>query len=204
MIHALPGMGADHRMFPEPWAQLPDFVAHDWPRYNGETTLSDVARSLCDKYAIQDEDSLIGASLGGMVACEITKIRKIKTLYLIGSATNKEEVNSILIALRSLAEITPFDWLKLSAGKIPSDLAQMFSEVDAAFLRAMCRAIFSWDGLTSSHVRRFRIHGRHDLVIPLPHSVDLILGGGHLISMTHAKDCVAFICSTKTQHRVTA
>ena len=31
MIHALPGMGADHRMYPEPWSSLPEFAAHDWP-----------------------------------------------------------------------------------------------------------------------------------------------------------------------------
>jgi len=26
MIHALPGMGADHRMYPAPWTRIPEFV----------------------------------------------------------------------------------------------------------------------------------------------------------------------------------
>jgi len=29
MIHALPGMGADHRMYPAPWPDLFGFIAHD-------------------------------------------------------------------------------------------------------------------------------------------------------------------------------
>jgi hypothetical protein len=50
MIHAIPGMGADHRMFPAAWDALPEFVAHDWPRHRGERTLAEVASSLCREY----------------------------------------------------------------------------------------------------------------------------------------------------------
>jgi hypothetical protein len=38
-----------------------------------------------------------------------------------------------------------------------------------------------------------RIHGRNDLVILPPKRADLLLNGGHLIAMTHAKECVAFL-----------
>jgi hypothetical protein len=48
MIHALPGMGANHKMFPDPWPSIPEFVSHDWVRHSGEKTLSDVAHSMCD------------------------------------------------------------------------------------------------------------------------------------------------------------
>ena len=186
-------MGADRRMFPPPWASLPDFTAHDWPRYSGEQSLAAMAESVCRNCGIHDGDSLIGASLGGMVACEITSTRKIKALYLVGSATRKEEVNSLLAILHPLAQVAPFDWLRLSAGKIPSELAQMFAETDAAFMRAMCVAIFDWQGLKASAVKVHRIHGKHDLVIPSPAKVDLLLDGGHLISITHARECVEFI-----------
>jgi hypothetical protein len=78
MIHALPGMGADHRMFPAPWGNLPDFTAHDWPKHSGELTLGAVARKVCDACSTRDGDILVGASLGGMIACEIAKIRKLE------------------------------------------------------------------------------------------------------------------------------
>src|SRR5215471_13414304 len=99
MIHALPGMGSDRRMYPGEWKTLPGFLAHDWMPHKGEESLAEVAQSMCDSCSIRDGDVLVGTSLGGMVACEITKIRKIPELYLIASAVTKDEVNSLLAAL---------------------------------------------------------------------------------------------------------
>ncbi len=193
MIHALPGMGADHRIFPDPWSTLPDFVSHDWGPHSGEQTLSDVARSMCEHCQIKEGDDLVGVSLGGMVACEITKIRKISRLYLVGSAIKKEEISKLLAAMHPLAKVAPFDWIRLSANSIPTDLAQMLAGADSSFIRTMCAAIFQWEGLGQPKTQVFRIHGRHDLIIPPPKAVDLLLDGGHLISLTHAAECVDFI-----------
>lgn len=200
MIHALPGMGADKRMYPAPWLTIPDFVPHHWVRYSGEQSLSEMALSMCESSHIKDGDVLVGASLGGMVACEITKIRKISRLYLIGSAVHKEEISSLLKVLHPLAKFAPIDWLRISAGKIPTELAQMFTGVEAPFIRAMCAAIFKWEGLGMTSTQILRLHGRHDLVIPPPKSADLLVEGGHLISMSHAKECVEFIMANHRLH----
>ena len=193
MIHALPGMGADRRMYPAPWPTLPSFVAHNWVRHSGEKTLVEVACSVCEASGIRDGDTLVGSSLGGMVACEITKIRKIPALYLIGSATQKEEVNPLLAKIHPLAQAAPINWLRLSAEKIPTEFSQMFSGIEASFVRAMCAAVFAWDGLGVSETKVYRVHGKFDLMIPPVAKVDLLLGGGHLISITHARECVEFI-----------
>jgi pimeloyl-ACP methyl ester carboxylesterase len=193
MLHALPGMGADRRMYSAPWAAIPEFVAHDWICHSGEATIAQVAEAMCASCGIRDGDTLVGSSLGGMVACEITKIRSIPRLYLVGSATRREEINTLLSVLHPLARIAPLDWLQFSAGKIPTELAQMFSSTDASFVRAMCDAVFKWQGLGTTKTKVFRIHGKHDLVIPAPAQVDLLLDGGHLISLTHAQMCAEFI-----------
>jgi pimeloyl-ACP methyl ester carboxylesterase len=193
MIHALPGMGANRQMYPPPWMTLPEFVAHDWTRFSGEKSLADIAQSMCAARNICDGDSIVGASLGGMVACEIAKIRRIKMLFLVGSATRKEEINTVLSILSPLIHVAPIDWLRFSAGKIPGELAQMFAEAEAPFLRAMSSAIFEWQGSVGSATQVYRIHGKKDLVIPPPPHPDLLLDGGHLISMTHPVHCVEFI-----------
>ena len=188
-------MGANRKMYPPPWLSLPNFAAHDWTPYGNEKSLADIAQTTCTAREIHDGDSLIGSSLGGMVACEITKIRNIKTLYLIGCATRKEEINAVLSMLHPFAKIALLDWLRFSAGKIPNELTQMFAEAEASFLRAMCSAIFDWQGLVDSSTQVYRIHGKNDLVIPPPPpaNVDLMLNGGHLISITHPIQCVEFI-----------
>lgn len=193
MIQALPGMGADRRMYPSAWHALPQFVARDWVHYSGEKSLAEIARSMCGSCDISDGDILVGSSLGGMVACEITKLRRIPVLFLVGSAVRREEVSPLLAVLSPLARIAPIEWVRMSAGKIPHDFAQMFAGIESSFVRSMCAAIFEWSGLGESSTHVFRIHGKRDLIIPPPRDADLLLDGGHLISMTHAPECVEFI-----------
>jgi hypothetical protein len=73
-----------------------------------------------------------------MVACEISKIRDLKTLFLIGSAVSKEEVNRFLSMLHPLANLVPMEWLRFSASKIPGELPEMFARAEASFVRSMC------------------------------------------------------------------
>ena len=193
LIYILPGMGADHRMYPPPWPSLPASRFIDWPVYGGETSVADLARSVAATAPIAADAWLVGSSLGGMVACELTKLMPVRGLILIGSATSREELSPMLGALGSLIDLTPVNFIRQLAGKAPSELAQMFARSDPAFIRAMCRAIVAWPGLGASPVPLYRIHGRRDRVIPLPPKVDLVLGGGHLIAMTHAPECVRLV-----------
>ena len=180
-------------MYPAPWSDLPDFRAHDWVTSPGLTSIRHVAEAMVDAAGIADGDTLVGCSLGGMVAGEITKLRKIPQLFLVGSAVKKEEVNAWAARLHPLAGKVPISWLKKAAGKLPHEAAIMLAEADPGFIRRMCPAIFQWEGLGESDTRVWRIHGRKDLLIAPPEKCDLLLGGGHLIAMTHAKECVDFV-----------
>jgi pimeloyl-ACP methyl ester carboxylesterase len=193
MIHVLPGMGADHRMYPPPWQSLPDSRFHDWPAYAGEDSIAAMARRIMTEAGIADGDTLVGSSLGGIVACEIAGLRRLDGLVLVGSGKNQGEISSLLAVLYPLANLAPIELLRRAAGKIPNELAAMFHDSQAEFIRGMCRAIFNWPGLDETRITPLRIHGRYDRVFPLPAGVDLVLEGGHVIAMTHAAECVAFI-----------
>jgi hypothetical protein len=164
------------------------------------TATPEAARSMAEACRIRDGDLLVGSSLGGMVACEITKIRKIPQLFLIGSAVRKEEVNALLAALHPLAKYAPVEWVRVSAGKIPLELSQMFTGIESSFVKAMCAAIFKWEGQASPETRVHRLHGKRDLVIPPPPKADLLLEGGHLISMTHAEQCSSYVGTETTRN----
>ena len=193
MIYVLPGMGADHRMYPPPWDSLPDCTFVDWPPYKGEQTLAEVAKAVVRKYALQPNAWLIGSSLGGMVACEIAKVFPVRGLILVGSAKTKGEVSALFSWLSPFLDLTPVSFIQQLAGKVPAELTQMFKDSDPAFIRAMCRAIVSWEGFAHQKIELHRIHGKSDLVIPLPVGVQRVLTGGHLIALTHAEECVAFV-----------
>ena len=178
---------------------MPNFRALDWVPYRGDTTLAELAQSMVGATGIRDGDVLVGSSRGGMVAGEIAKLRRIPRLYLLGSAIHPTEVNRLLATLRPLAQYAPLDWVRLSAGKVPTDLTQMFAQSNPSFVRAMIAAIFDWPGIGPIPTKIVRLHGRHDLVIPLPPTADLFLNAVHLPSMTHAPECVAFIASTEAR-----
>lgn len=186
-------MGADNRMYPGPWRSLPGATFLDWPAYKGEDSIQAMAWRVAEEGRIPDGAVLIGASLGGMVACEIARIRRIHQLFLVGSAKNCLEVSGVLNRLHPLIEYTPLEFFQSCAARLPSEVTQMFGGSDAAFIRAMCHAVFKWPGLDESLPKPFRIHGRFDRVIPLPRDVGLVVEGGHLISMTHAQQCVDFV-----------
>ncbi len=193
MIHALPGTGADHRMFPPPWDELPGFRAHDWPAAPGIATVRDLAALVVERWAIADGDVVVGASLGGMVACEISRLRRLRALALVGGAAGAGEVNALFRGIRPLLPLVPLDFLRRAAASLPGELMQMFAAGDPAFIRAMCIAIADWNGTEPWPAPLWRVHGLRDLVIPPPPRADLLLEAGHLVAMTHAAACVAFL-----------
>jgi pimeloyl-ACP methyl ester carboxylesterase len=192
MIHVLPGMGADHRMYSGAWLRMQQTQFLDWPKDSSADSIPAIATEIIEDAGISDGDILIGSSLGGIVACEIAKVRTIEHLILVGSAVDQNEVSGILRLLHPLIDLAPFSFLQIASGKLPSELCTMFSKSDATFIRNMCRAIFKWEGLPPHTVTLTRIHGRSDRVIPPPRDADLI-DGGHLIAMTHADHCVRLI-----------
>ena len=194
MIFVLPGMGADHRMYAAPaWQRLKAARFLDWPEYQGETTIAAIAGRVITEAGIPDGATVIGSSLGGIVAAEIARTRKLKALVLIGGAVHPREVSKLLALIHPIAHLAPMSFIQAAAGKIPSELAEMFTQAQADFIRASCLAIFDWQGLDESIIQPVRIHGRRDRVVPLPSRVDLALDGGHLIAMTHAQECGSFL-----------
>ncbi len=195
----LPGMGANSNMYPrEKYISLQDVIFTDWPKYDGELSLEAVAKKVINQHQINNEMIVGGSSLGGMVAIEIAKTIGLKKVILIGSATNPDYINPLLQKLSNLAEITPVKIIQVLTGKVnkysKNELLNMFEESDRKFIKAMCKALFEWEGIGKFNGDVCQIHGEKDLVIfPPKKNVKIIPGGGHLISMSHAEEVANFL-----------
>jgi hypothetical protein len=117
----------------------------------------------------------------------------LKNLILIGSAKHKSEINGLLAILHPLIDLTPLKFVQRVVGKTPNEIGQMFSHAEPEFIRAMCKAIFDWDGLNPAAGEPVRIHGTKDRVIPLPVGVQNVLEGGHLLAIKNAPACVRIV-----------
>ena len=179
-------------MYEGPWRSLPGTRLVDWPDHADETTLGDLAGRMIDELGIGELDLPIGSSLGGMVALEIAARVGSPDVVLIGSALDRDEICGFLRAAAPIASITPIRLLQVLGASAGGDLGKQFAQVDAAFIRAMCRAVERWEAPTFEG-RVWRIHGERDRVIPCPaEDVDAVIAGaGHLVAMSHAEECVA-------------
>jgi len=186
----LPGTGADGRMFPDVWSALPGVVRVEWPRGGTWRTIPQVADHLIREQGITAEDTLVGVSLGGMVACEIANRIPVAGLVLVGSCTSPAAVSPVLRAIRPLIRVVP---LRLAQALVRDSRRlefRMFADADHRFVRAMCLAIFRWEGLRpETSVRPVTIHGRRDRVIPRVRDPDVVIDGGHMIAATHPREC---------------
>ncbi|THB73892.1 MAG: hypothetical protein D6B25_14325 [Desulfobulbaceae bacterium] len=195
----LPGMGANTLMYPQQnYQHLSDVTFINWPKYSGEASLSQVAESIINLHGINEEDIIGGSSLGGMVSIEIAKRANCRKVILIGSATAPDFINPLLQKLSNFAHLTPIKLVQIFTGKVNlythSELFSMFEGAEENFIKAMCKALFKWEGLGSYNGAVAHIHGESDLVIfPPDDDVEIIPKGGHLISMSHADIVAKFI-----------
>lgn len=185
-------MGATSAMFGQVWRERVRGEYHDRPVWSGEKTLRDIAERLIERDRIADGDEIIGTSMGGMVALEIAKLRKLARVILIASAVDNREINGMLRKLHPCMRWMPLSFLQWCCAKVPVAWIKMFSESDPAMIQVMSKAVFAWEG-AGSGVRYFRLHGTHDRVISRPQSADRLINGGHMIVMRHAEECIEWL-----------
>ena len=209
-IYLIPGLGANAGCYPGPWRELPNSTILEWPEYHGSAFMPEVARFASTAWQLPQGAILIGSSFGGLMACEISKFLPLHAVILVCSTTSKEKFTNALRMRRLLR----FVWLRFVQrtlsfampllekiwGRAPTPLAravldsiQMFTTCQPGFYRNMFHAILTWEGLKVATTRLIVIHGRQDAIILPPAEADLLLEGGHLIPITHARECVNFI-----------
>ena len=193
--HLLPGMGADSSMYYLLRQKLTfeiNFI--NWPKYRDEKTYSETAKRVIEENNIEDNDIVGGSSLGGMVAVEIARQKRLKAIVLIGSAISPADVQGILSLLAPLTAITPISLIQILIGKHDNIITKMFAEADSDFIRAMCQYLPKWSGAKDMKIPLYRIHGGKDHIIPCPKDgCDVILAAGHLLAITHPKECGKYL-----------
>jgi pimeloyl-ACP methyl ester carboxylesterase len=207
----IPGMGADERLFaPQRLAGL-DF---DVPRLL-EPVMDETMRTYADRIARElslDEPCVVGgASMGGMIACEIAAIRRVERVILIASCPSEAGLRPSYRAAEWCLRRFPDPVLRTGC-QIGSRLVEfrdgrppeisrlvmdMLESVSIRTLKRMSRMIVNWRSAAPVTCKVHHIHGERDHVIPM-HRVrpdEVVPGGGHLINLTHAAEVNSFIAS---------
>lgn len=200
-LFLISGLGADERMFQRLNFHNFEPVFIQWISSKKNETISAYAARL--SIQITDENPIIiGLSLGGMMAVEISKIIKTEKIILISSAKDKFEIPKLykFAAYLNLNKLIPRQLYKRSnlfifwlfGVKTKRDknlLKEVLRDTDLDFVVWAINEILNWKNVKVPE-NLFRIHGSNDHLLPLKVSKPdfEIKNGSHLMVLNKAED----------------
>ncbi len=170
-IHLLPGIGGTADMFRDYRFPFPVRKPEYLRPPARDCSFADYARFFAAQHGIVAGDTLVGMSLGGLMACEIAKHLPIRKLVLISSGTRAEHLHPLLRRLAFLSPRVPFRLLQRITvpvgifGAVRRRTLEMFKASDPEFLTWGCLHAPRWEGL-DRHPDLTQIHGAWDPVFP--------------------------------------
>jgi pimeloyl-ACP methyl ester carboxylesterase len=196
-----PGLGADDRL--APFHVIPGFEARwiAWPELEDTGGWEAFMEKILP--AIPDEAIYLGISFGGLVALEAARHKRPLALVLIGSLYGSREIPFFFRLAKPLLGFLPaalFDlrfvpkavisWFFGIHAREHLELFQaMARDLPPARVKQLCKLLLAAAPLHPEGVPILALHGDRDRLLPLRlkhQPIQVVAGGGHLISMTHA------------------
>jgi len=198
-VWLLPGMGADRRLFANLKLDGPPPQHAEWIPAHPQETLTAYAERFAQHHGIGASDTLVGVSMGGMVAAALVQRYPRCRLILVSSGTSISQTALLVRWLAPWAGLVPFGLVRwLPVGLMPARLRlpmAMAVAQDPAFIRWACAALRYWPGVPRP-VGTISIHGSADRLFPLARQshVDItIRGGGHLMILDRVDEVGAAV-----------
>lgn len=201
-VYFISGLGADERIFQ--YLRLSGIRAHyvRWITPGKGETMGAYAERLLEQVDTENP-VLVGMSMGGMIAMEMSKRIRVKKVILISSACTSKELppyfrllgifplhNWLPYRLLTKAGLLVGAWLFGASGEADKKLLkEIMYDTDKTFF---CRAwgqIIRWkNNIISSPV--FHIHGDRDRILPLRfvRADYIVRGGTHLMVINKAEE----------------
>ena len=200
-IYIFSGLGVDKSVFDYIDFSNLDVEFVDWIAPLEKESLKNYAKRI-SSIIVSENPIVIGLSFGGILAVEISKIKKIKKLILIASAKNKNELPRIyqIAGKLKLNKLLPSALLKnqnfitnwmfgINTESEKQLLKTILEETDPKFLRWAINEILNWKNeLTPENF--IHIHGNNDRIIPIKNvKADYIIAnGGHFMTVNKAEE----------------
>ena len=207
-IYIISGLGADERFFSK--LNFADFIVthlHWLEPMKGES-MEEYARRFSED--IKEEDAiLIGLSFGGMMAVEVSKLKRFKKIILISSAKSKFEIPWYyrFLGQVKLHHLVPGSFYKINSFLVhwlfsiktkeeKTLLKNILQDSSASFFTWAIDKIVTWKN-TEVPQNLVHIHGTADKLLPCrfvkaDYTID---GGGHMMVYNRAGECEKIILS---------
>ena len=171
--------------------------------------LGDYAKLIAQQIDTTQRFCIIGVSLGGMVASEMTTFLKPEKVIVIASAKSREELPRRYKFMRAIPfnKLIPGFIMKASTfivqplfepdrKKEKETFVAMIKAIDPVFLKRATNMLINWEK-TTYNPSIYHIHGDIDNTLPIKNiKYDLkIEGGSHMMTLTKGKELSPIINS---------
>ena len=203
-IYLIPGLGADARMYAPQLKILPGAIVLEHQTPIPFESLRSYAHRLSAQIDRSKPFTLVGTSLGGILALEIGRILNPEKVILIASVKHRGELPAWMRAMKYLR------FHRLLSGKrfinvsilgaqkllmkrdtrIAKLIIDMHRDADPAFVEWAMDAVINWDGQADYPKDVIHIHGTRDRLFPFSnaHNAIAVTGGTHVMGLTQAQD----------------
>jgi pimeloyl-ACP methyl ester carboxylesterase len=207
-VYFVPGLGADKRVFKH--LVLPDScdaVYLEWLKPEAKESLEDYSKRMSAQIQANEPFYILGLSLGGMIAAEITRIYPNGRLIMISSVPHPGHLPSYFRWMQKaqLQKIVPVAAIKVSvylkhfftneSSENKQIVCSMVRESDPVFIKWALNAVLEWKG-SDFHQEKIHIHGTKDIVLPVRYTrpTHIIQKGSHLMIMENASEINDILC----------
>lgn len=196
-VYLISGLGADSRLFKN--VVIPagyEIVLVNWLIPNYTDTLSNYSQKIINQYNIDENSTVIGVSLGGMICVEIAKQVKLDKMIIISSIKTDQEAPWYFRFFRALPVYkvipgrlmphTGFLIKPLFGNMSPDDLRlfkNMLRNSSPVFLKWAMHAALYWKN-NAEFCNLYHVIGDNDLVFPFKNIKDptaIIKNGTHIM-----------------------
>jgi len=203
-IYLIPGQGSDYRVFQKLEFDTAKFeVKHIKYLLPDEgMKMNEFAKKLANQIDTSKKFIIIGYSLGGMLATEMSSFLKAEKIIVISSAKSKDELPNkytfqTKFPIYKLVNADLAKWGALNFQEIVEPdsknekeiFSSMLNDKNPEFLKRSISMIINWDReIYPSSI--IHIHGNKDNTLPIE-NIDfdyLIPDGSHMMVLTRAKE----------------
>ncbi len=213
-VYFISGLAADRGVFKH--LRLPqgfEAVYLDWLQPFKNESLEAYAIRLAEKIDNQKPFIIVGLSLGGMLAAEISKHFNPENVIIISSIPSAKHLPTYfkLAGKLKLHKILPVSVIKSAAlikriftSETPEDkiyLRRTIRTSDPVFIKWAINAVLNWKTQTLPQ-KYIHIHGTGDEIFPVKISkpTHIVKGGGHLMIMNRSEEINHILNSLLVTH----
>ena len=202
VLYLIAGQGADHRLFRDLAIETFRTVVLDFPLPEAGELLPAYAKRMAEQVDEAGRYSILGVSMGGMIAVEMAKYLKPERLILVSTAKTRKELPPHYRLMRwiPLYKLVSGKLLKRMANigrrlfepdSLPEEILfkNMISDKDPRYLKRTIHAIIHWKNneVPENYVH---IHGDRDRTLPIRWVKDVtrVAGGSHMMVLMRSED----------------